>query len=327
MDTTYHSNIPIETLSLLDCDVRNFDFNHPIKNIFFDNIEYIRKLDASGKARPCILDNVERSLLCHTCYLGFDQFECPDCDNWNIIPHSCHSRFCNACGVKYAKQLAAKATSFCLDCPHRHIVFTIPEELRNWFRQDRTRLNLLFVASRNTISILTNKSLADKLKKKKLSDTHYIFKDIPVRNEFGMIATLHTFGRDLKWNPHIHCLIPELIYSFKKDKIKTFHHFNFKSNHNNYCAKGAQKSAHKKSPPKRAGIWIIFHENHPILKEYSLSMLRSFLRGFSYLSQNAAIGRAYRDISCDPNWTRQKEMSPLLQRSRQYSGRDHLPKG
>ena len=80
----------------------------------------------------------------------------------------------------------------------------------------------MFVASRNTISILTNKSLADKLKKKKLSDTHYIFKDIPVRNEFGMIATIHTFGRDLKWNPHIHCLIPELIYSFKKDKIKTF---------------------------------------------------------------------------------------------------------
>ena len=179
---------------------KNFNFIHPIKNIFFDNIDYIRKLDASGKARPCILDNVERSLLCHTCYLGFDQFKCTDCDNWNIIPHSCHSRFCNACGVKYAKQLAAKATSFCLDCPHRHIVFTIPEELRNWFRQDRTRLNLLFVASRNTISILTNKSLADKLKKKKLSDTHYIFKDIPVRNEFGMIATLHTFGRDLKWN-------------------------------------------------------------------------------------------------------------------------------
>ena len=227
MDTTYHSNIPVETLSLLDCDVKNFNFIHPIKNIFFDNIDYIRKLDASGKARPCILDNVERSLLCHTCYLGFDQFECTDCDNWNIIPHSCHSRFCNACGVKYAKQLAAKATSFCLDCPHRHIVFTIPEELRNWFRQDRTRLNLLFVASRNTISILTNKSLADKLKKKKLSDTHYIFKDIPVRNEFGMIATIHTFGRDLKWNPHIHCLIPELIYSLKKDKIKTFHHFNF----------------------------------------------------------------------------------------------------
>ena len=86
MDTTYHSNIPVETLSLLNCDVRNFNFIHPIKNIFFDNIDYIRKLDASSKARPCILDNVERSLLCHTCYLGFDQFECTDCDNWNVVP-------------------------------------------------------------------------------------------------------------------------------------------------------------------------------------------------------------------------------------------------
>ena len=25
----------------------------------------------------------------------------------------------------------------------------------------------------------------------------------------GFILTLHTFGRDLKWNPHIHCLITE----------------------------------------------------------------------------------------------------------------------
>jgi hypothetical protein len=37
-----------------------------------------------------------------------------------------------------------------------------------------------------------------------------------------MIATIHTFGRDLKWNPHIHCLIPELIYSLKKIKSKHF---------------------------------------------------------------------------------------------------------
>ena len=63
MDTTYHSNIPIEALSLLDCDVKNFNFIHPIKNIFFDNIEYIRKLDASGKARPCMLFFVTHVIL------------------------------------------------------------------------------------------------------------------------------------------------------------------------------------------------------------------------------------------------------------------------
>ncbi|MEF2921854.1 MAG: transposase [Holdemanella sp.] len=42
-----------------------------------------------------------------------------------------------------------------------------------------------------------------------------------------MIATIHTFGRDLKWNPHIHCLILELVYSQKTNKHKMFHHFNF----------------------------------------------------------------------------------------------------
>ena len=67
-----------------------------------------------------------------------------------------------------------------------------------------------------------NRSLSKKLRLKQLKNTHYVFKDITIRNEFGMIATIHTFGRDLKWNPHIHCLIPELIYSFKKIKSKHF---------------------------------------------------------------------------------------------------------
>lgn len=180
MDTTYHSNIPIETLSLLDCDVRNFDFIHPIKNIFFDNIEYIRKLDASGKARPCILDNVERSLLCHTCYLGFDQFECTDCDNWNIIPHSCHSRFCNACGVKYAKQLAAKATSFCLDCPHRHIVFTIPELIYS-FKKDKIKTfhHFNFIKLRKTFQFELIRLIQEAGGLKKPEEKNRLYKDHP----------------------------------------------------------------------------------------------------------------------------------------------------
>ena len=34
---------------------------------------------------------------------------------------------------------------------------------------------------------------------------------------------LHTFGRDLKWNPHIHCLISEGGYSYD-DVFVTFHY-------------------------------------------------------------------------------------------------------
>ena len=168
MDTTYHSNIPIETLSLLDCDVKNFNFIHPIKNIFFDNIDYIRKLDASGKARPCILDNVERWLLCPHVILALISLNVRIVTTGILFHILVIQDSVMPVVLNMPSDLRPKPLLFCLDCPHRHIVFTIPEELRNWFRQDRTQLNLLFVASRNTISILTNKSLADKLKKKKI---------------------------------------------------------------------------------------------------------------------------------------------------------------
>lgn len=97
-------------------------------------------------------------------YLGYDYFECPSCDNFNII----HNRFCNSCGVKYAKLLAVKATSFSLDTTHRHIVFTIPEELRNWFLADRSRLSLLFVALKKAHSSIKVVPVSRTLNKKVL---------------------------------------------------------------------------------------------------------------------------------------------------------------
>ena len=188
----------------------------------FDNLDYLTQLDESAKARPCVLDNVERSLLCRTVYLGYDLFECPDCGKETIIPHSCHSRFCNSCGVKYAKQLAAKALTSCLDITHRHIVFTIPKELRIVFKANRSLLDLLFVATRNTIAAITNPSFYKISKKLNLKNTHYLYKNYSHANHFGMIATLHTFGRTLNWTPHIHCLVAEMVYDKDKDQLKNF---------------------------------------------------------------------------------------------------------
>lgn len=219
MDTNIHSSI-FNFHNPNAFDFINHKIHHPIKRIMFDNYKYLPELDMNGQIRPCVLDNIQRCLLCNTVFLGYDYFECPHCDNFNILPRHCHSRFCNSCGVKYAKQLAVRAASFCLDTTHRHIVFTIPEKLRNWFRQDRSRLSLLFVASRNTISSVVNKKLVGKSKKHKIKPSHYLFKDNPNSMKFGMISTLHTFGRDLKWNPHIHALVAEMIYDPVKDEIK-----------------------------------------------------------------------------------------------------------
>ena len=55
----------------------------------------------------------------------------------------------------------------CIDVKHRHMVFTIPSEYREYFRKERDALNILFIASRNTLMKVFNKSLFDKVKRKK----------------------------------------------------------------------------------------------------------------------------------------------------------------
>jgi len=119
---------------------------------------------------------------------GFMMYEC-DCGNSKIVPFRCKSRVCNSCGFQYQKFRAEKVKSKLIKCDHRHVVFTIAEELRIYFRQDRNLLNVLFQSAADTISQwLLSRNKSQQLK-------------------CGMILTLHTFGRDLKWNPHIHMLV------------------------------------------------------------------------------------------------------------------------
>jgi hypothetical protein len=121
----------------LTADDLKYDPDKPrFKDIFWKHYDWLKEIDAAG-ARPCILDNVQRMLLCNTVYLGYDYFECPQCGNFYIENHKCHSRLCTKCGMKTQKLLAARAESMCVNADHRRIVFTIPEEYRNFFRIDR----------------------------------------------------------------------------------------------------------------------------------------------------------------------------------------------
>lgn len=76
------------------------------------------------KVRETVLDNVKKLFYVTPFYLGSDYFVCPECNNFNIVNHQCHSRFCTSCGVKYQKILAAKAQAMCVDVHNRHMVFT-----------------------------------------------------------------------------------------------------------------------------------------------------------------------------------------------------------
>jgi hypothetical protein len=187
-----------------------------IPYIFFDNLNYLRSLYNSGKLRNVTYDNIQKTILCGSVYLGYDLYVCPVCSQESIIPHRCHSKFCTTCGSKETKQRAARISSMALDAHHRHIVFTIPKELRRYFIADRNLLNLLFIAARNTLACLFNDAMFRKTKKKYFSKKHamnkYAYKNDRDKIIFGSVMTLHTFGRDLKWNPHIHCLVCEEAY-------------------------------------------------------------------------------------------------------------------
>lgn len=142
--------------------------------------------------RPIVVKEVEKMMACGTLDSGFEIYECPNCHKTHIICYTCKSRFCNSCGTHYAKLRAASISANTLPVKHRHIVFTIDERLRDYFLRDRKLLNILFDAAKETLFYVFNK----------MNGKEHTFKP-------GFILTLHTFGRALNFNPHIHCLITE----------------------------------------------------------------------------------------------------------------------
>lgn len=159
-----------------------------LQTIFSDHFEYIQYVIRPGKN---VMDNIDRMIHCHDPSFGGAFFGCPHCGNLKFVPFSCKSRFCPSCGNMYNQKRAFRMSSKLVSCNHRHCVFTIPEELRIFFLNDRSLLNCLFHSVRDVIL-----RMFFKLNKSE----HFT----P-----GFICVLHTFGRDLKWNPHIHALISE----------------------------------------------------------------------------------------------------------------------
>ena len=166
----------IDDTNYADC-LTLYNFNHVDKikgkesfsYIFNDNINYIRSLYNRGKIRNITYDTIQKTILCGSIYLGYDLFVCPHCGNESIVPHKCHSKLCTSCGTKEAKLRAAHISSIALDAKHRHIVFTIPDLLRGYFIKDRSLLNLLFIAARNTLACIFNDAKYRKISKRKRS--------------------------------------------------------------------------------------------------------------------------------------------------------------
>ena len=153
--------------------------------------DYYEEIKYTLHPRSSEIENIDKMIHCGDPSFGGAMYACTHCGNLKFVPFRCHSRFCPTCGNKYSMERTTSMSFKLIAVRHRHCVFTIDHNLRDFFLQDRSLLNCLFHAVNSVIS-----RMFLKLSKSK----HYT----P-----GFIMVLHTFGRDLKWNPHIHCLLSE----------------------------------------------------------------------------------------------------------------------
>lgn len=127
---------------------------------------------------------------CRTAKLGGHLDVCPACGYTKPSYNSCRNRHCPKCQA-FAKERWIENQKYdLLEVAYFHVVFTVPSELHLlFFCCDRVIYNLLFLAVAETLSQLA-------------SDHKYLGARI------GFTSVLHTWGQNLSFHPHIHCIVP-----------------------------------------------------------------------------------------------------------------------
>ena len=184
--------------------------NYTIKQIFQDNWNDFVFKNNDVVIRPIVFEEVNKIINCGNPDFGYALYICDHCHKTLKVPFRCKSRFCNTCGVKYAQDRALSMAKKSIRCQHRHIVFTMSDKLWFYFQKYRFLLNGLFEAASQAILSW--------------------FYELNKSQNFtpGIMCTLHTFGRDLKWNPHIHMLCTEG-GAGNTDIFRIVKHINFKA--------------------------------------------------------------------------------------------------
>ena len=127
---------------------------------------------------------------CRTAELGAHIDECESCGVVEISYNSCRNRHCPKCQTLAKERWVDNQKHNLLNVPYFHVVFTVPDNLRPIFYQNQSKLySLLFRAVAETLQELASD-------KKFLGAT------------LGFTAILHTWGQNLSFHPHIHCIVP-----------------------------------------------------------------------------------------------------------------------
>lgn len=136
--------------------------------------------------RPVEEKEVEKMMNCGEHSSGYTIYECPHCGEEKIIYHRCNGRMCTTCGKRHADRWAMEVSKIFLDVIHRHVVFTIPDTLWPLMEEDRGSWKVML----DTVRDVLNKMIGRQA--------------MP-----GILCVFHPFGKDLKFNPHVHVIVTE----------------------------------------------------------------------------------------------------------------------
>ena len=176
-------------------------------DILLNSLKFCKKNNIGNSHLEYIKLSIDKFLACRDISKGFVKFKCPHCPVTHLFPITCKSRLCPSCGYRYSMTWTENIQRHILNVEHRHVLFTIPEECRKFFFYDRSLLSKLSAAVNQVFKFIFHNVSRKRKRKNKISEhSKYYFTDSDIVH-YGLISVIHTFGRDLKWNPHVHAIV------------------------------------------------------------------------------------------------------------------------
>ena len=128
--------------------------------------------------------------VCRTAALGGHVEKCSQCEYSRIAYNSCRNRHCPKCQNAERAQWLLHREAELLPAEYFHVVFTLPEPVaRIAFHNQELVYGILFRSAARTLLTLAR-------------DPKHLGAEI------GFFAVLHTWGQNLLYHPHVHCVVP-----------------------------------------------------------------------------------------------------------------------
>jgi len=128
--------------------------------------------------------------VCRTAALGGHLERCDQCGFERNAFNSCRDRHCPKCQCLARAQWIEQRQTELLDVPYFHVVFTVPEEIAAIAYQNKEVMyDILFQATAETLKTIA-------------ADPEHLGAEI------GFFAVLHSWGQNLQFHPHLHCVVP-----------------------------------------------------------------------------------------------------------------------